>query len=270
MKQIPQKQPQFKPLLMQFKPLWLREKIFYRFFHHRASSFPHLFEQAKLEFAPNCFLKLLPTDSSHQQLAFCGFYELEVTRQLIYLAKKGGCLLDVGANYGYYSCLWASARTENHVLAFEASPRNANALKQNLARNQIADRVSVHEIAVGQEHGSLFFDLGPEEQTGWGGLLTDQRTNSVEVSVITLDSLLLDQYEHIDVLKIDTEGADTWVLQGAKQLLKQHQIHHIFFEENIERMNNLGIQPGEAQRLLEGCGYRLKNLGCSNWHASIN
>ena len=49
--------------------------------------------------------------------------------------------------------------------------------------------------------------------------------------VVTLDEELKD-VSFIDVLKIDTEGADTWVLEGAAFLLRQKRIRHVFFEEN--------------------------------------
>lgn len=75
--------------------------------------------------------------------------------------------------------------------------------------------------------------------------------------------------EYINVLKIDTEGADTWVIQGAEKLLKSHRINHIFFEENTARMEQLGIKPGEAQKLLTGCGYKLTNLGFGEWYAKL-
>lgn len=261
-----------KKYLMVLKPLWLREKIFYKLFFHK-KTFASLFESATLEFAPHISLKLNQTDISHKQIAFCGFYELLVSRRLAKLAKLGGLMVDVGANFGYYSCLWAGASINNRVIALEASPKNFSALKLNLIKNKLESQVKLHETAIGKERGYLFFDLGPEEQTGWGGLLAQEQPNAIQVSVVSLDEIFFksehEHHEHIDVLKIDTEGADTWVLQGAERLLRSHRIHHIFFEENIVRMIKLGIQPGEAQKLLKECGYKLINLGSGEWYAKL-
>lgn len=58
------------------------------------------------------------------------------------------------------------------------------------------------------------------------------------------------------MLKIDVEGADTLVLRGAEALLRARRIGTIFFEDNLTRMAKLGIARGEAQALLESCGYR--------------
>lgn len=74
-----------------------------------------MFASASLEFAPQINLKLQRTEIGHKSIALCGFYELEVTRQIVALAKQGGLFVDVGANYGYYSCLWAASNSENQV-----------------------------------------------------------------------------------------------------------------------------------------------------------
>lgn len=211
----------------------------------------------------------MPTDISHKAITFLGFYELPVSWRIAQLAKAGGLMVDVGANYGYYSCLWTAAKDKNRVIAFEASPINFSAFQLNLQRNNITEQVDLHKMAVGKEAGSLPFTLGSDEQSGWGGLLTQNQDGAIEVPVVSLDDLLKDSYQHIDVLKIDTEGADTWVLQGAENLLRSRKISHIFFEENIPRMSDLGIKSGEAQNLIQQCGYHVESLGGGEWYARI-
>ncbi|KAA6351939.1 hypothetical protein EZS27_000736 [termite gut metagenome] len=76
---------------------------------------------------------LLKTDVGHQSIIFNGFYELELTNKILKIAKLWeGVMVDVGANYGYFSCLWASQNPQNKVYAFEASPMNVNPLKNNV------------------------------------------------------------------------------------------------------------------------------------------
>lgn len=258
-----------QPWLMKVRPLWLREKLFWKFYH-KTTAFSSLFESATLEFAPNVSLKLIPTDISHKQIAFLGFTELLASRRIAQLAKAGGLMVDVGANYGYYSCIWAASNFKNRVIAFEASPRNFSDLKLNLINNGLEAQVDVQQTAVGKERGSLPFTLGPEEQSSWGGLLVEKEKGAIEVPVVSLDEFFSSRQDDcIEVLKIDVEGADTWVLQGAEQLLRSHKIRHIFFEENLVRMSALNIKPEEGQNLLRGCGYRLESLGADQWYASI-
>ena len=186
------------------------------------------------------------------------------------LAHKGGFFVDVGANYGYYSLLWAGARITNKVLAFEAVKENSKALSNNTALNHLDDRVQVENKALGKSFGQMKFDLNDSSQTTWGGL-TQNKDSGFDITVHRLDDLL-DGTKLIEVLKIDVEGADTWVLYGAERLLKEKRIKNIFFEENNDRQQQLGISMNEAAEFLRDMDYSLKNLnfnssGVSEFHA---
>ena len=74
-----------------------------------------------------------------------------------------------------------------------------------------------------------------------------------------MDQLLPEKCQ-IEVLKIDTEGADSWVLRGAEGLLRARCVQHIFFELNLSRMKQLGIQPAEPIEFLDSVGYRATPL----------
>jgi len=157
-----------KELLRKIKPLRLREILFWRVFS-KFKFHKNIFNDVRLAFAPNVILNLLSFDVSHQQIAMLGFVELEVTRRLSKLVIKGGLLVDVGANWGYYSTIWASAKDKNRVIAFEASPRNIKPFKYNLIKNNLTNQVEVFNFAVGNINGIRPFDQGPSNvQPGWG------------------------------------------------------------------------------------------------------
>jgi len=249
-----------RPLLMRLCPPSLRTWLYYHHYRARRPQLRSLFEDAELAFAPGVRMRLVPTDEGHGCIATAGFYELPLTRTIARLGRKGGVLVDVGANYGYFSLLWAAQKADNRVIAFEASPRNQQALRLNVERNGFADVIALRNEAAGKEVGELKFHLGPEEQTGWGGLVQgDANGDEATVRVVTLDEELK-EIPCIDVLKIDTEGADTWVLEGATELLKQKKIKNIFFEANKSRMAQLGISAGRARQVLESHGYSLTTL----------
>ncbi len=247
-------------------PLTLRERITWKI----QSFFPNINDKdVGLCFDKKLRLDLSKHDVGHKSIIFNGYYELDLTKNIIGLAKKGGVLIDVGANYGYFSCLWASQNEKNKVHAFEASPRNIKALNNNIEKNRLKNQVDINPVALGKEIGMLNFDMVLEDQqTGWGGFSTQINANSIEVQVNTLDSYATDMnLVKIDVLKIDTEGADTWVLYGAKNLLKQKKIKHIFFENNPTRMKLLEIKEDDATLFLENLNYIVEKNSSNDFYA---
>ncbi len=187
-------------------------------------------------------------------IAFTGFWELGFTRRLVSVARQGGSFVDVGANLGYFSLLWAATNKGNHSFAFEASPRNADLLLHNVRKNECGSRITVALVAAGRAPGRMDFDPGSPDQTGWGGLAVQRTDRSVAVDVVRLDEAL-DNSGRIALLKIDVEGADTWVLMGCEKLLSRRRINEIWFEENRPRMRALGIGEREALTFLRGVGY---------------
>ena len=247
-------------------PLTLRAKINWRV----KKLFPHIQDKnISLEFNQNLKLDLSKSDVGHQLIIFNGFYELELTKAIIKLGTKGGLLIDVGANYGYFSCLWASQNPGNKVIAFEASPANVQPLRNNVNKNMLSDSITVSTNAVGKEKGKLKFYLGNEsQQTGWGGFSNNDNSGLIEVDVDTLDDYTSkNNINKVDVLKIDTEGADTWVLYGAERLLKEKKINHIFFEHNLERMKLLNITENEAKDFLEKFDYVVEEHSSTDFYA---
>ena len=156
--------------------------------------------------------------------------------------------------------LWGAQKKGNRVIAFEASPRNHEAIESNISYSIFNHFIDFRRNAVGKESSIMKFSLGPSEQTGWGGIvLADHRNDTVEVPVVRLDHVLKDDI-FVDVLKIDIEGADTWAIMGAEQLLRSKKVGRIFYEENRPRMAELGIHSGEAKAFLESHCYQVQQI----------
>lgn len=254
-----------RPLLFRLVPKRWREGLYCRFFHRNAASRTELFDSAPLAMAPGCVMRgLVPGDVISGSIAFGGVYEHGLSKHIARRARNGGLFVDVGANMGYFTLLWASASPQNRVVAFEASPRNVRLLGANIDANGFADRVRLVAKAVSESAGSVSFDIGPDNQTGWGGISTG---GAATIPSVCLDEELGD--ERIDVLKIDIEGADTLALAGCDRLLRERRIGHIYFEQHAGRMRQLGIEPGAASAFLKARGYAARPLDsdAGEWEA---
>jgi FkbM family methyltransferase len=186
--------------------------------------------EARLSYAHGMTMRLKPSDIGHRSIQINGFYELALTRQITTLARSGGMLVDAGANYGYFSILWLANNPVNRCVAFEAAPGNTPALQDNIQRNGLSERIQVETMALSDQTG--WVDFIPEDtggQTGWGGITRQALAGSIRVPATTLDQYWIKHYpgQHIAVLKIDVEGADTKLLdifspprrQDAEQLV---------------------------------------------------
>ncbi len=199
-------------------------------------------------------MDLVPGDLISDCIAFTGVYDLELSRHLLQFVGRGEVMIDVGANLGYFSLLWAAANPASRCFAFEASPRTIDLLKRNVARNGLDARVQVLSQAAGREHGSLLFDVGPPEQTGWGGFAATSGASAISVEVVRVDEVVTN-VDEVALLKIDIEGADTWALMGCERLLRERRIKSLWFEQNKPRMRALGIGEREAEDYLRSVGY---------------
>jgi len=201
---------------------------------------------------------LLLGDVISGNIAFNGFYELALSRHMVKLAQKGSMLVDVGANMGYFSLLWAGANSDGNVVAFEAAPRNIKIIENNLSQNRLSGRITLVPKAAGRQSGAMAFDVGPVDQTGWGGIACVDSSSTIKVPVVRLDQELPDA--PIDVLKIDVEGAESLVLLGASKTIETDhpamviEVHH--FDHS---------QPDTSPVIdqLQGWGYQVKWL--SRW-----
>jgi FkbM family methyltransferase len=145
-----------------------------------------------------------------------GTYEKEQTLAFEQLVKPGAVMFDVGAHVGYYTLLSSKlVGDQGKVVAFEAMPRNAAYLRQHVSRNRCAN-VEVIEGAVSKGPGTARFARG----TGTGtGKLSDG--GPIEVRTMSLDDVAAERGLSPTFIKIDVEGAEELVLDGAARVLRE-------------------------------------------------
>ena len=146
-------------------------------------------------------------------------YEEDTVALMTRLLKPGDCFVDVGANIGYLTLVGASlVGPTGSVIAFEPLSRARTSLVRNVALNK-AVQVAVHGDAVCDRTGTVVFNIGPDHHTRTSSLLpTTESQGQTVVPCTRLDDVLRET-DRVRLLKIDVEGAEHLVLEGAGRTL---------------------------------------------------
>jgi FkbM family methyltransferase len=153
-----------------------------------------------------------------------GSYEADLTAYLTsHVAfAEGSVFLDVGANIGWYSLVLArAAKARISILAFEPDPLSFRLLSENIALNG-CDAVRAVQLAASDRDGAALLYQYANKNRGRHSLLPINAAGTVEIRTTSLDGFL--EREGIDpadvaFMKIDVEGYELHVLNGARRLL---------------------------------------------------
>ena len=143
---------------------------------------------------------------------------------------------DVGANIGLFTVMLAALDNVD-VHAFEPVVSTFERLSSNVALNHFSSNIHLNLAAVGSKKGNVEFDIYAKSpainRLSNTSLVTSQSAAATrqKVSVINLDDYCQEKgIERIDFLKIDVEGMEAQVLQGAKKMLKAQKVSGILIE----------------------------------------
>jgi len=194
--------------------------------------------------------------------------EVNLVLGLLQLRKKnygsGVIAIDCGANIGVHTVEWGRLMYDwGYVYSFEAQERVFYALAGNIAINNCLN-VSAKLAAVGSSLDEMeipepnylvpssfgSFELKQKANTEFIGQTIDYAHPTKKVPQVTLDSMGL---QRVDLIKIDVEGMEEEVLQGAKGLI--NQFHPIMLIESIKS------DTAALNAFLEQTGYTIFSIG---------
>lgn len=150
-----------------------------------------------------------------------GFWEMWLTQHLARCVKPGMTVVDVGANFGYFTLLMGDAVGETgRVIAVEPNPDTEALLRQTVLLNGHQSRTRIVPHALGARAGrALLFTPDGEPKNATLTADTElQGGQTIEVATVALDDVAL-EHEKVDLVKIDAEGAEIDIVAGMRQLI---------------------------------------------------
>jgi FkbM family methyltransferase len=163
-----------------------------------------------------------------------------LARIIRYVMRGDGCGLDVGAHYGSVLSQLVAVAPRGHHHAFEPLPHLAAGLRAEFPT------VTVHECALAAAAGSSTFHRAVQNE-GYSGLRRrtyerpDEPVEILKVQMQRLDDLLPPELP-VQFCKIDVEGAELGVLEGARNTLTRWK-PYVFFEHGLGAADHYGTTP---------------------------
>lgn len=174
------------------------------------------------------------TLAQNASMAVAGWYEPPISEIVRSLVRPGGCVIDGGANVGWYTFLAAAGvGPRGHVLAFEPAPENIALLSRSLDENP-RPQVALFPVCLSDHDGEETLFLS-EEASSFHSIARQVGSSTLIVPSKRLDTVVGDQsIRQVDLLKVDVEGGEPNVLHGALGSVRAGRVANIILEWRTE------------------------------------
>ncbi len=198
------------------------------------------------------------------------FAEVERAEQIFYLEylRQGMTVFDVGANVGELTLLFSRFVGGGFVHAFEASSSTFKRLELVCDAAQRRNVVLNH-LALSDKSGSIRLHIYEDAYLSFNSQavrpLKHPGLDFEPIGIEETPATTVDDYceskkiERIDLLKIDVEGAELQVMQGARRMLKSKRIRCLTFEFG-QATFDMGNSPAKIEVYLKEMGYKIRNV----------
>lgn len=191
-----------------------------------------------------------------------GTWEPDETEWLVRTVQPGDTFVDAGANIGYYTVIAARLVGESgKVYAFEPDPKNFELLRKNVRANGLTN-VVLEPRALSNAPGTIKLFLARDNKGDHRIYQPEGESRpSVDVEAVRLDEYLRAAGRKLDVLKVDTQGAEGLILEGASGALEgSGDRPAIFMEFWPHAMRSMGTEPADVLEKLRSFRFQLYEL----------
>jgi FkbM family methyltransferase len=194
-----------------------------------------------------------------------GVYEPAMTNFINTLLRPGDVFIDAGANEGYFSALGSKRVGNGRVFSIEPQSRLIPVINANAELNNCTN-ISIHHLALSDSAGTLELHLSPDTNSGASSLFRSAKLldNTEMVEAKTLDQFVSENHiEKVRFMKVDCEGAEKVIVEGALESLRTHRIEFIAVEFHMPILSEAQVWDLDAR--IRSFGYGLTEAGSGIW-----
>ena len=208
------------------------------------------------EIKPGLWIRTSGLTGAEQKLFLRGNKEPRSIAFAEALLEPDMVVLDVGANIGYYSLIFATLVGKNgEVHAFEPTPVLSERIRLNLALNGLT-QVRVNQVAVSDAVGTASLHISVEDPEANSLFKMEDRSGEIAVATNTLDAYLATNgLRKVNLIKIDCEGSELSVLRGTRTLLAANDGPMLLLECNAASLAACGASVMDLLDYLRRASY---------------
>ena len=204
--------------------------------------------------------RMFVDDMDSMKLSIEPAFEPLETRFCIAAAKPGGVVVDIGANIGYYTLLFAKhVGPSGRVVAFEPDQDNFRLLSANVSLNAYAN-VTVVQSAVSDTDEPLELYRNESNHMDHRTYDPGEGWEAVSVPSVRLDDYFAANSRGIDLIKMDIQGGEPRALAGMTRLLTENPAIVLVTELWPYGLRGARQDPGEFLRQLSLLGFQFSRI----------
>ena len=196
-----------------------------------------------------------------KRLVRYGIHEENETNLVKSKIKEGEIVVDIGANIGYYSLIFAKlVGKSGKVFAFEPEPKNFHLLQKNLKTNSY-ENVTIEKKGISDKNGKSKFYIS-ERNVGAHSIFphTKYHKSFIDVEIVTLDDYFhKKEIDKISFVKIDVEGGEVAILRGMSCILANENLK-ILIEYSPEIYRRFGEKPEDLFKILNENDFQINSI----------
>lgn len=168
-----------------------------------------------------------------------GTYEAALTAYFVREMKSDSHCIDVGANFGYFTCLMARLAPDGVVIGVEADPKIFELLNDNIAINGFERFAHPLNAAAASAEGELTFyrrsiRSGNTSIVNYGSefaqVMREPPSEPFTIKAVPIDHMTATMEGRVDFMKVDVEGSEPLVFQGARETIANNPSLRIVME----------------------------------------
>lgn len=167
------------------------------------------------------------------------FYEQNMLEDIKERVGTNKVIVDIGANIGNHTVFFGKVCKAKKVFSFEPQKNIFKILSENIRVNKLDSIVTAYNKGIGEKHFHADVNVINSDNYGMSKLVSD---DSGDVDVDSLDNILMNQVDKVDMIKIDVEGMEIEVLKGSLGIIEKYKpliYIECETEEELKEVNNI-------------------------------